>query len=351
MYHFCTYYDANYASRGLAMWESLVTVEPGTPVALFVLCLDDAAYGVVSGENAEGIIPIRLGELEAWDTGLRSVKTARSKVEYYFTLTSCWCRYLMSSRREIRILTYLDADLFFFSSWRSLFQEMGDKSILVIPHRFPNRLAKHEDSGKFNVGWISFRNDDSGNACADWWRARCLEWCYDRHEDGRFADQKYLDSWPALFKGVHVCRHIGANVAPWNVENYQVRKSNKSVMVNHEPLIFYHFQGYHWFNSNMLDPGLAVYGGHCGDNVARLVLVPYAKAVARRSRRLFLGGGVLRSQGNTRWRADGRVGLLYTLRLFLTGYLILSIWGILIYVGSPGVRRCFARWDRLRGRA
>ena len=67
----------------------------------------------------------------------------------------------------------------------------------------PN-LSHLEQFGRFNVGMVSFRNDVAGLACLSRWREKCIEWCYDRVEDGKFADQGYLDDWPTEHEGVVV---------------------------------------------------------------------------------------------------------------------------------------------------
>src|SRR5207244_8164736 len=92
------------------------------------------------------------------------------------------------------------------------------------------------------VGWVSFRRDAHALACLHWWRERCLEWCYDRYEDGRFADQKYLDDWPSRFQRVAVLQHKGANLAPWNLANYTIRANGDRVLVDEAPPILSHFQ-------------------------------------------------------------------------------------------------------------
>ena len=80
----------------------------------------------------------------------------------------------------------------------------------------PGALADQRRFGIYNVGWVSVRRRDDGIAALRWWRERCIEWCYDRVEGDRFADQRYLDRLPELFAGVHVIEHLGANLAPWN---------------------------------------------------------------------------------------------------------------------------------------
>jgi len=147
MHDFCTCFDINYAARGLAMCESLIGVSRGEPVRVFVLCLDEEVFELLNRCQWPGLVPVPLAGIEQHDPLLLAAKNNRSKVEYYFTLSSCLVHFLLNTREDVTMLTYLDADLFFFSSWAVLFQEMGDSSIMVIPHRFPARLRHLEKGG------------------------------------------------------------------------------------------------------------------------------------------------------------------------------------------------------------
>ncbi len=158
----------------------------------------------------------------------------------------------MNSNPEIDFITYLDADLFFFADPKPIFEEIGDRSIAIIGHRYPPQLHHLLEFGIYNVGWLSFRRDENGLACLQRWRQQCLEWCYDRAEEGRYADQKYLDDWPESFQSVVVLRHKGANLAPWNLANYRIHRAQDRVWVDDDPLIFYHFQGFTQLKSWML---------------------------------------------------------------------------------------------------
>jgi hypothetical protein len=70
---------------------------------------------------------------------------------------------------------------------------MADRSILVVPHRFLSHL-KHMEAvgGTFNVQLLCFLRDSNGMAALTWCCERCLEWCGDTPDHGRFADQGYL---------------------------------------------------------------------------------------------------------------------------------------------------------------
>ena len=91
------------------------------------------------------------------------------------------------------MITYLDADLYFYGSPEPIFTELGDRSILVIEHRYPGRLKGNDRFGLFNVRYEPSGMTASGLACLERWGDQCLEWCYDRDEATRYADQKYLD--------------------------------------------------------------------------------------------------------------------------------------------------------------
>ena len=112
----------------------------------------------------------------------------------------------------------------------------------IIEHRFAPHLANLVAFGRFNVGWIGFTTTEEGRKVISDYRANCLEWCYDRLEDDRFGDQKYLDKWPANYPNCCVSQIKGANVAWWNLHNAQPRLFGDRVYVGSDQLIFFHFQ-------------------------------------------------------------------------------------------------------------
>jgi hypothetical protein len=74
-----------------------------------------------------------------------------------------------------------------------------------------------------------FDNTEQGLKVLNWWRDRCLEWCFNRFEDGKFGDQKYLDDWTDRFEGIHVLKHLGGGLAPWNVQQYSFFENKESL--------------------------------------------------------------------------------------------------------------------------
>src|SRR5262249_36352744 len=140
-------------------------------------------------------------------------------------------------------VTYVDCDLYFFDDPRVILAELGAGSILLLPHHFPpDRPVWTAGDGIFNGGWITFRRDARSFAALAWWRDRCLEWCHDRRENGKYADQHYLDDWPERFDGVRVIANPGAGLAPWNGFRHRLDLEDGLPAVNVRRAVFSPYQ-------------------------------------------------------------------------------------------------------------
>ena len=251
---YCTYFDHNYLSRGLALYHSLQQHAAGS--RLWVLCLSESCYCALAALDLPNLIPRKIEDFEAANPAVESTRSTRSMIEYYFTCSPAWMLSVVNSEPDVEWVTYLDSDLFFFASPDPIYDEMRDAAFGIIPHRFSNRLAEMRRFGIYNVGWVSVRRCEEGIAALRWWRERCIEWCYDRVEGKRFADQRYLDRLPQLFSGIHIIEHLGANLAPWNLANYRLEWRDGSIWIGGRyPLLFFHFYGVkrtgrYYFNSH-----------------------------------------------------------------------------------------------------
>ena len=284
MYEFCTYFDDRYVGRALALVGSLRRTCP--QFRLWALCLNKEAHLALGELALPEVAPIRLAELEQANPALVRVKGGRSPLEYYFTCSPFLPSFILARNPHIDAITYLDADLFFFSDPAPLFREMGSASVAIIGHRFPKRLTALEAYGRFNVGWLTFRRDGRAFDCLAWWQQRCLEWCYDRVEEGRFADQKYLDDWPTRFPGTVELKNLGAGVAPWNLETAPIRATQGRVEVAGQPLIFFHFHGVKLVAPRIYDLGLAPYGVRASGLAVRRIYGPYLRGLEDAARAL-----------------------------------------------------------------
>ena len=247
MLNYCTLFNSAYLSRGLAMYSSLE--EQCSSFHLYIFAFDDDCLDVLLRLKLKYATVIPLKDFE--DPELLAVKSTRTAGEYCWTCTSSTIWYCLHTY-ELHHCTYIDADLLFFSDPKVLMEEMGEKSVLITDHRYSSMYDQSALSGIYCVQYITIKNNEEGLKALLWWRNACLDWCYNRFEDGKFGDQKYLDDWTTRFSGVYELEHIGGGVAPWNVQQYHIFEKEGKVLVSSSAsfkeaeLVFYHFQDFRY---------------------------------------------------------------------------------------------------------
>jgi hypothetical protein len=138
-------------------------------------------------------------------------------------------------------------------------------------------------TGLYIVQFMTFRSDEDGRAALDWWRERCLEWCFARYEDGKMGDQKYLDDWPTRFGGVRLLGHPGV-LGPWCIESRRVEEGPEGVTVDGEPLIFFHFMGLRRYADGTYRPAAGRF--RITDEERRWIYDPYVERLTDLRRRI-----------------------------------------------------------------
>jgi hypothetical protein len=303
---YCTVLSSAYLFRVIALHESMM--RRCAPFRLVVICFDRRAQRILEGMELAGVEVVSGSELEASDRDLAAARADRSFEEYTHTAKPSAILHLFGRRPEVDLVTYIDADLFFFENPAPIFEEMGGASILITPHRFSPEFEGGRPWGIYNGGMVGFRRDRNGFDALRWWRERCLEWCHIRLEKDRAGDQKYLNDWPERFEGVHVLQHKGGHVAPWNITQYSLANGNGSgrLTLDGDPLICFHFQG-SILRKRTLPRGDAAHEPHSlpyfqpAEDVAELIYAPYFAEIDRAVRRVrrkrpFFAAGLTRHQ-------------------------------------------------------
>lgn len=261
----CSYFDKNYLSKFLTCMDSVI--QHDKDVMFYCLCLDDYTYNYLNKLNYDYLTLISLNDVEDYFLELKYAKKNREKVEYYFTLSPFLPLYILK-KFSVEIINYIDSDLYFFDSPRKVVNLLDDYSIIIVEHGI-----KTQRFGKFNVGWLTFRNDVISKNCLNKWGENCINWCYDYVEGDKYADQKYLDKWPTNYQKIKVLSP-NYNVAPWNFDNKKVTIENKSIYINKNKLIFFHFHGLilfkHFFSS-----GFSIYNKKVGKQSIDYLYKPY----------------------------------------------------------------------------
>jgi len=245
-YNFCTIFNSSYFAKGLALYFSLEKV---CNFHLYIFTSDESSVRLLKEKKLNHATIIPISEIE--NAELLAVKPKRDIAEYFWTIKAYCIEYLFNSL-NLDAVSYVDADTYFYSDPRPFFDEIGNDSVLIIPHNFSPKYKGEIKNGIFNAGYITFKNTEPGYEILRWWKVKCTEWCYKKKENGKFGDQMYLNSI-ADMKHVKILKHNGA-LANWNVQQYNfTRKNGKLFGLTNSgksfEVVFFHFH-YHKFYSN-----------------------------------------------------------------------------------------------------
>jgi len=248
MYNFCTLFDKNYLYKGLALYNSLK--RHSGDFKLFILCMDDITYNLLHKMTLEDVELISLKEFE--DSALLQAKTTRTWAEYCWTCTASLMMFLFKNYPALEMITYLDADLYFFHDPKPFFDELNNNSILITESNLSQEYRRLLIYGKYSVQFNIFRNNEEGLKALEWWRKKTINWCYSRRRGKNMqgGDQIYLNDWPSKFKGVHVLRNKKLCLTPLNINKYHIFLQDNTIYVEDIKLIFYHFHSFEMHSLN-----------------------------------------------------------------------------------------------------
>ena len=234
--HFCTLFDSNYVSKGIALYLSLQMHTDD--FVLYVMSLDRECKEMLQSCDFKHMIVECIDDI--CSSELTEAKNNRSRAEFCWTCGSFFTDYFMN-KYNLPDITYLDSDLMFYSSPKSVYDEvqMNGASIGLVPH-----FTSVSVFGKYCVQFVYFKNDDDGKACLRKWRNQCLEWCYSRLEGGKYGDQKYLESFADSYRNVYEVQNRGVGVAYWNMYDNTYDGPNILYKGQTWPVVFFHYSGF-----------------------------------------------------------------------------------------------------------
>ena len=278
MRYFCTLLDQGNLSQGRALHQSLLA--HAGKFELVVLCMDEAVATILREKAPPHVRLLPVAELTAPYPALAAARADRTKLEFALTCKSWLLQHLLPQIPAGELLTFLAADLYFFSSPQPIDDEIGAASVALTPCRYPAALAHLEREGKFSTSWVSLRHDATGLACAADWAVKCAAWCFALVESDRYAERKYLDAWVTKFPGTVSLAHVGVNVAPWNRGDRPITATKQGVRIAGQPLICFNFAGLTHLVDQLYDPGRPADGGAPSAALREHVYLPYLRLLA-----------------------------------------------------------------------
>lgn len=280
----CTLFNSVYLDKGIVLYESLTKV--ANDFILYVLCMDDKCYEVLTDLKYENLIPIKLAIFE--NEKLLEAKSNRPFGQYCWTCSSSLIKYVLDTYQP-NYCTYLDADMLFYSDPIILINEMERKSasVSIIGHRFGWYAKKSEKIiGRYCVECNTFKNDDNARKLLEIWINQCLEDCSQKDDGIHWGDQKYMDNWVDDYSYVIESENYGAGIAPWNIPQYTLVKyeDNGPFVVKckgkeYIPL-FYHFEGITYVSNEHAD--IHVYSRwSIDDRLVKIFYVDYLRRIKK----------------------------------------------------------------------
>lgn len=164
---------------------------------------------------------------------------------YYFD-------YFLKNRPEITNIVYFDPDIIVFDKLTHLENTLEKYNIVVTPHITTpyndDKWQNEEDvvnTGVFNFGFVAIRRSESAEKMINWWCAKLYQECVIDLCNGLFVDQHWAEFFPVFFDKVLIDKHLGNNVAYWNLHERVCSFIEKRWFINENiPLQFFHYSGY-----------------------------------------------------------------------------------------------------------
>jgi hypothetical protein len=269
MKSFCTVFDKYYLYQAVALYLSLKRVS--IDFKLYALCLDDISYHIILELNISNLIPVSLDRI--MNEEVRGLRERTTYPQFCWACQPLICEYILDEYK-FEMITYLEADSLFFSNPNVLFEEMGDKSVTLASHNFPEGEDQSATAGKYITHFNAFKNDECGRKVLNEWKNNCFLYSNDNPPHFR-PGQLLMDDWPDKFDCIHVLKNIGAGVAPWNVESRDLKLLENKLYFGGTPVVFYHFHKY----ARTVDGKHNLGDYKISSNTIKLVYKEYVKSI------------------------------------------------------------------------
>ena len=241
----CTIISKNYLAHARVLTESFLKNNPDGKVYVLLVDRTDEKFDPAK----EKFILVNIDEI-----GIKNLKSFCFKYDILEQNTGAKANFLkyLFEKHNLKKIAYFDPDILFTNSLENLWNLLNKKSIVLTPHiTSPITDDKHPSeidilrSGSYNLGFIALSNNETSHKFLDWWILHLMEHGFNDIEKGFFTDQKWIDLVPSVFDDVYIIRHLGYNVAYWNIGQRNISISeNNTVSVDKKPMYFFHFNGF-----------------------------------------------------------------------------------------------------------
>jgi len=217
-----------------------------TEIDLYFFLADEISAPITENSDGFKVICAKQLNIENFET----LAFKYNIIEFNTAIKPFCFDYLFNIKKYQKII-YLDPDIYVFNRLDFIINLLHEYSILFTPHIADKKYASENfiniefsflRFGVYNLGFVALRKDIESEYLLEWWKKRCHDNCYVFKNDSTYVDQKWMDLAPSLFDNIHIIKHLGCNMAYWNI---QERQLNENLKVNNAfDLLFFHFSGF-----------------------------------------------------------------------------------------------------------
>jgi hypothetical protein len=273
---FVTYCTRDYILHALTSLESALEMHADSKANL--ICVDyiqDLLHRKIKVH--ERIQLISLNEFPKTAKLYSEFLQSRTKFESLISIKPELILELCKSTPENEFVIYHDTDVIFFSSLDEYSGFKSYHSVYFFEHLYSSEKENYP-YGKYNAGLLVLRNDILTRKFLENWSRKCNEWCFLRVENGRYADQKYLEEFINHdHVSAEICKAINLGMHYFD-SGSKVRKMQHRIFIDNQALICFHFHGFK-VHKRITESGLNRYGLHVR-NLRRFLII-YLPALNR----------------------------------------------------------------------
>ncbi len=223
----------SYVPFAISMTRSFSAFHPNIDIYIFVCGASDISVL----PKIDKVTYMTIDGLKIPD--IQSFLFKYSKVEACEAIRPYAFAYLLEYDQYGKIF-YADADIIFYSSSLSLIKYLDKFNIILFPQSnspYPNDSKKPSEydiltTGQFNAGLLGIKNSTESMKFILWWQKQVYDGAYHRIDLGLYADQKWLDCVPQLFREIGVISDHRYNVAYWNLHERLELFSDQKISMN-----------------------------------------------------------------------------------------------------------------------
>ena len=241
----CTIIAKNYLPHARVLTDSFLHEHANGTVS--VLVVDDWEGYIDPAAEAFDVLGLEQIGLDDYER-----MAAAYDVTELSTAVKPWLLRHLIARDDYETVTYLDPDILVTDNLEEVDRLAQAEGLVLTPHftaPIPRDGLKptEEDiliAGAYNLGFISIRSGEESEEFLDWWSERLLEDCVIDPAGGHFVDQRWVDLVPGIWRGFHLLRDPGYNLAYWNLPARRLEADGDRFTVDGKPLRFFHFSGF-----------------------------------------------------------------------------------------------------------